>query len=53
MMSVSGAREAVARAINAGVNGFIAKPFVASSVLERVHACLHESPPLFVMAPAR
>jgi CheY-like chemotaxis protein/HPt (histidine-containing phosphotransfer) domain-containing protein len=52
MMSVSAAREAIARAINAGVNGFIAKPFVPSSVLERVHACLRASPPLFVMAPA-
>ncbi|MDQ3809678.1 MAG: response regulator [Chloroflexota bacterium] len=51
MLSLVAAHEAVARAINAGANGYIAKPFHVNSVLDRVYACLHEQAPLFVMGP--
>jgi DNA-binding response OmpR family regulator len=52
MLSLTVARDAVARAINTGVHGYIAKPFQWKTVLERVHACLDQPVPLFVIGPS-
>lgn len=52
MLSLTVGREAVARAINAGASGYIAKPFHWKSVIERVQMCLDGEPPLFVIGPS-
>lgn len=52
MLSLTVGREAVARAINAGASGYIAKPFHWKTVIERVQMCLEGEPPLFVIGPS-
>ena len=52
MLSLTVSREAVARAIDAGASGYIAKPFHWKTVLERVQMCLDGHPPLFVIGPS-
>ncbi|GAC1323560.1 MAG: hypothetical protein NVSMB2_21340 [Chloroflexota bacterium] len=52
MLSLTVDREAVARVINAGATGYIAKPFHWKTVLDRVQMCLDGQPPLFVIGPS-
>lgn len=51
MLSLTVGREAVARTIDAGASGYIAKPFHWKTVLDRVQACLDGQPALFVIGP--
>jgi len=50
---LTGAAESdvIASAINAGVHGYVAKPFRWGTLVDRVNACIGQIPPLFVLGP--
>jgi CheY-like chemotaxis protein len=53
MLTASSAPETVARVINAGVHGYVVKPFHWRELLSAAEACLAGTPPLFLIGPRR